>query len=177
MRSLTGSFPGRVFVEPRESIAIASRRQLRSRVVPRVGGGAEAVDEKDRQLRGDRRRCAQQKANCDERARESQGLHVSDADQRRRCVFGRLACGVGLACHSGQRTKDAFVACRMVPEEGVEPTHSCLYGILSPARLPVPPLRPESFRISLRRSRRNDPQRPGRASKRLVAPGMWRNRR
>ena len=31
----------------------------------------------------------------------------------------------------------------MVPEEGVEPTHSCLYGILSPARLPVPPLRPE----------------------------------
>ena len=36
----------------------------------------------------------------------------------------------------------------MVPEEGVEPTHSCLYGILSPARLPVPPLRPELFRIS-----------------------------
>ena len=36
----------------------------------------------------------------------------------------------------------------MVPEEGVEPTHSCLYGILSPARLPVPPLRLESFRIS-----------------------------
>ena len=32
---------------------------------------------------------------------------------------------------------------KMVPEEGVEPTHSCLYGILSPARLPVPPLRPE----------------------------------
>ena len=36
----------------------------------------------------------------------------------------------------------------MVPEEGVEPTHSCEYGILSPARLPVPPLRPELFRIS-----------------------------
>jgi hypothetical protein len=36
----------------------------------------------------------------------------------------------------------------MVPEEGVEPTHSCEYGILSPARLPVPPLRPESFRIT-----------------------------
>jgi hypothetical protein len=33
---------------------------------------------------------------------------------------------------------------RLVPEEGVEPTHSCLYGILSPARLPVPPLRPEA---------------------------------
>lgn len=35
-----------------------------------------------------------------------------------------------------------------MPEEGVEPTHSCLYGILSPARLPVPPLRPELLRIS-----------------------------
>jgi hypothetical protein len=29
----------------------------------------------------------------------------------------------------------------MVPEEGVEPTHPCGYWILSPARLPVPPLR------------------------------------
>jgi hypothetical protein len=37
---------------------------------------------------------------------------------------------------------------RMVPEEGVEPTHRCRYGILSPARLPVPPLRPESHRIA-----------------------------
>ena len=36
----------------------------------------------------------------------------------------------------------------MVPEEGVEPTHSCEYGILSPARLPVPPLRLELFRIT-----------------------------
>ncbi len=35
-----------------------------------------------------------------------------------------------------------------MPEEGVEPTHSCLYGILSPARLPVPPLRPELEIIS-----------------------------
>ena len=35
-----------------------------------------------------------------------------------------------------------------MPEEGVEPTHSCLYGILSPARLPVPPLRLELFRIT-----------------------------
>ena len=37
---------------------------------------------------------------------------------------------------------------RLVPEEGVEPTHSCEYGILSPARLPVPPLRPELWIIS-----------------------------
>ena len=36
----------------------------------------------------------------------------------------------------------------MVPEEGVEPTHPFGYGILSPARLPVPPLRPELLRIS-----------------------------
>jgi hypothetical protein len=35
-----------------------------------------------------------------------------------------------------------------VPEEGVEPTHSCEYGILSPARLPVPPFRPELRIIS-----------------------------
>src|SRR5688572_29779776 len=30
---------------------------------------------------------------------------------------------------------------RLVPEVGVEPTHPCGYGILSPARLPVSPLR------------------------------------
>ncbi len=36
----------------------------------------------------------------------------------------------------------------MVPEEGVEPTHPFGYGILSPARLPVPPLRLELHRIS-----------------------------
>jgi hypothetical protein len=29
----------------------------------------------------------------------------------------------------------------MVPEEGVEPTRPCGHRILSPARLPVPPLR------------------------------------
>ncbi len=29
----------------------------------------------------------------------------------------------------------------MVPEEGVEPSRPCGHGILSPARLPVPPLR------------------------------------
>ena len=28
-----------------------------------------------------------------------------------------------------------------MPEEGVEPSHPCGYGILSPERLPVPPLR------------------------------------
>ena len=38
----------------------------------------------------------------------------------------------------------------MVPEEGVEPTHPFGYGILSPARLPVPPLRLESLRISVK---------------------------
>jgi len=27
----------------------------------------------------------------------------------------------------------------MVGGEGIEPSHSCEYGILSPARLPIPP--------------------------------------
>src|SRR4030042_37025 len=30
---------------------------------------------------------------------------------------------------------------RLVPEEGVEPSRPCGHGVLSPARLPVPPLR------------------------------------
>ena len=35
-----------------------------------------------------------------------------------------------------------------MPEVGVEPTHPCGYGILSPARLPVSPLRPGSVQDS-----------------------------
>ncbi len=32
---------------------------------------------------------------------------------------------------------------KVVPEEGIEPTRSCLHWILSPARLPISPLRHE----------------------------------
>ncbi len=39
----------------------------------------------------------------------------------------------------------------MVPEEGVEPTRPCGHRILSPARLPVPPLRACYFKITCRR--------------------------
>ena len=48
--------------------------------------------------------------------------------------------------YGGQPSRD--VEGRLVPEEGVEPTHSCLYGILSPARLPVPPFRHELLIIA-----------------------------
>jgi hypothetical protein len=40
---------------------------------------------------------------------------------------------------------------RMVPEEGVEPTRPCGHRILSPARLPVPPLRVGHSKITCRR--------------------------
>jgi hypothetical protein len=39
----------------------------------------------------------------------------------------------------------------MVPEEGVEPTRPCGHRILSPARLPVPPLRVGHSKITCRR--------------------------
>jgi hypothetical protein len=39
----------------------------------------------------------------------------------------------------------------MVPEEGVEPTRPCGHRILSPARLPVPPLRVGNSKITRRR--------------------------
>ena len=39
----------------------------------------------------------------------------------------------------------------LVPEEGVEPTRPCGHRILSPARLPVPPLRACHFKITCRR--------------------------
>ncbi len=44
----------------------------------------------------------------------------------------------------GKKVVDVIKKKLMVPEEGVEPSQPCGYGILSPARLPVPPLRPES---------------------------------
>src|SRR5262245_17787321 len=37
----------------------------------------------------------------------------------------------------------------VVPKVGVEPTHPCGRGILSPLRLPVPPLRPVAGRHTL----------------------------
>ena len=58
--------------------------------------------------------------------------------------------GFAQPAEDGQFGLPIVLVLSMVPEEGVEPTHSCEYGILSPARLPVPPLRLELFRISLR---------------------------
>ena len=61
----------------------------------------------------------------------------------------RLMAAIDVMCTSVMRLGLPTVAPqdlrerRLVPEEGVEPTHSCLYGILSPARLPVPPFRHE----------------------------------
>src|ERR1700723_2710164 len=44
--------------------------------------------------------------------------------------------------HLEPRTNGGKAGCKeMVPEEGVEPTRPCGHRILSPARLPVPPLR------------------------------------
>jgi hypothetical protein len=38
-----------------------------------------------------------------------------------------------------------------LPAEGIEPTHSCEYWILSPARLPVPPRRRVAQRVKFTR--------------------------
>ena len=51
------------------------------------------------------------------------------------------------ADRSGERERKVLVSRKkkVVPEVGLEPTHCCQYWILSPARLPIPPLRqPES---------------------------------
>ena len=42
---------------------------------------------------------------------------------------------------SAIKTKQLFIMLDQLPAEGFEPTHSCEYWILSPARLPVPPRR------------------------------------
>ncbi len=63
---------------------------------------------------------------------------------RQNLAITRLVTHVTYAVHKRSRDGLPKRRSRMVPEEGVEPTHSCLYGILSPARLPVPPLRPET---------------------------------
>ena len=40
-----------------------------------------------------------------------------------------------------QKTCSAQHVFRLVPKEGLEPTHPCGYRILSPTRLPISPLR------------------------------------
>src|SRR5580704_6051567 len=47
----------------------------------------------------------------------------------------------------------------LVPEEGVEPTRPCGHRILSPARLPVPPLRACHFKITCPRPALKTPRR------------------
>src|SRR5512145_1615841 len=44
----------------------------------------------------------------------------------------------------------------LVPEEGVEPSRPCGHGILSPARLPVPPLRRRKVLLYTRRGQKTN---------------------
>ncbi len=45
------------------------------------------------------------------------------------------------SAHMKRARVEPWPRSRMVPEEGLEPSRPCGHGILSPARLPVPPLR------------------------------------
>jgi hypothetical protein len=59
----------------------------------------------------------------------------------------------------------------MVPEEGVEPTHPCGYWILSPARLPVPPLRAWLFYLFVDGGRNRE--RRGFGAERVTSGAAW----
>lgn len=46
-----------------------------------------------------------------------------------------------LACPAQGRTRKQAMQAYVVPEAGLEPAQGCPRGILSPLRLPIPPLR------------------------------------
>ena len=65
--------------------------------------------------------------------------NVSDIRQ------GRCSTAVVRRCSAGVQDDGEFMfnlasLRNLMPEEGVEPSRGCPHGILSPARLPIPPL-------------------------------------